>query len=75
MTFRAPWSIGAVATDGRTARLVAERDAAALAAAIGELLRQSALRVSIGQQAHELVCRDHSWARVAEELEAGLRAS
>ncbi|HET9467920.1 MAG TPA: glycosyltransferase [Vicinamibacterales bacterium] len=62
--------IGAVATDGRTARLVPERDASALAAAIAELLRQPSAASLIGTQARDLVCRRHSWERVAEDFDA-----
>ena len=62
--------IGAVATDGRTARLVPERDAPALAAAIGDLLRQPSDASRIGTQARDLVCRRHSWARVAGDFDA-----
>lgn len=61
--------IGTVATDGETARLVPERDAPALAAAIDYLLRQPARRDEIGRRARDLVSRDYSWARVAEEFE------
>ncbi len=61
--------IGAVAVDGQTARLVPERDAAALAVAISGLLRQPSLGTAIGRQAREVVCRDYSWARVAERFE------
>ena len=62
--------IAAVASDGITARLVPERDAGALAAAIDGLLRDRPARTLIGRQARDLVCRDHSWARVAEDFEA-----
>jgi glycosyltransferase involved in cell wall biosynthesis len=62
--------IGAVATDGRTARLVPERDAGALAAAISDLLREPSSASVIGTQARDLVCRQHSWERVAEDFEA-----
>jgi len=61
--------IAAVATDGVTARLVPERDCRALAAAIDSLLRERAAALALGRQARELVCRRHSWARVAEEFE------
>lgn len=61
--------IGAVAADGHTARIVPERDAGALAAAIAGLLRQPSLGTAIGRQAREVVCRDYSWARVAERFE------
>jgi glycosyltransferase involved in cell wall biosynthesis len=62
--------IGAVATDGQTARLVPERDVPALAAAIDNLLREPVAAGVIGRQARDLVCRQHSWARVAEDFEA-----
>ncbi len=62
--------IGSVATDGTTARLVGERDVRGLADAIGHLLREPATAQAIGRQARELVCREHSWARVAADFEA-----
>ncbi|HKY22371.1 MAG TPA: glycosyltransferase family 4 protein [Vicinamibacterales bacterium] len=62
--------IGAVATDGKTARLVPERDVRALAAAIDELLREPPMAHAIGREARNFVCRHHSWERVAEEFEA-----
>jgi len=62
--------IGAVATDGVTARLVAERDVRALASAMDELLRDRSAATLIGRQARDFVCRHHSWARVAEDFEA-----
>ena len=62
--------IGAVATDRVTARLVAERDVRALAAAIDDLLRDRSAATLMGRQARELVCRHHSWARVAEDFES-----
>jgi glycosyltransferase involved in cell wall biosynthesis len=62
--------IGAIAIDGETARLVAERDAAALASAIADLLRHPAARTAIGSRARELVCAAHSWSRVAGDFEA-----
>jgi starch synthase len=49
---------------------VPERDTAGLAAAIGALLQQPALRASVGREGRERVCRDHSWIRVAEQFEA-----
>lgn len=61
--------IGAIATEGETARLVAERNAPALAAAIDDLLKQPTLRVAIGARARALVCRDHGWDCVAEQFE------
>lgn len=62
--------IGSIATDGTTARLVAERDARGLADAIGNLLRERITAKAIGRQARDLVCREHSWARVAADFEA-----
>ena len=62
--------IGAVATDGVTARLVPERDVRALASAIDGLLRDRSAATHMGRQARDLVCRHHSWARVAEDFEA-----
>lgn len=61
--------IAAVAADGVTARLVPERNAQALAAAIDDLLRSPSQAGEIGRRAREMVCRDHSWARVAREFE------
>jgi glycosyltransferase involved in cell wall biosynthesis len=62
--------IGAVATDGTTARLVSERDAPGLAEAIDQLLKQPSSRAAIGASARALVCRDYSWEHVAEQFEA-----
>jgi glycosyltransferase involved in cell wall biosynthesis len=62
--------IGAVATHGVTALVVPERDVNALAFAIQSLLRDRSAAMLIGTQARELVCRQHSWARVAEDFEA-----
>ena len=61
--------IGMVATDGESARLVPERDSDALAQAIADLLRQPSLAAGLGHRARELVCRDYSWARVAESFD------
>lgn len=62
--------IAAVATDRETARIVAERDVPALAEAIAELLRDRPAAARLGTQARDLVCRQHSWTRVAEDFEA-----
>lgn len=62
--------IGAIATDRRTARLVRERDAQALAAAIADLLREPSAASAIAAEARDLVRRQHSWNRVAEDLDA-----
>jgi glycosyltransferase involved in cell wall biosynthesis len=60
--------IGAVAVDGRTARLVPERNAAALAEAIADLFDHPSQRRAIGEEARAAICRDYSWARVAEQF-------
>jgi glycosyltransferase involved in cell wall biosynthesis len=62
--------IAAVAADGDTARLVAERDARALADAIAALLREPSQRVEMGRRAREKVCREFSWTRTARAFEA-----
>lgn len=62
--------IGAIATHGDTAHLVNERDARGLAVAIGGLLREPAAGAEMGRRARDLVCRHHSWQRVAEDFEA-----
>lgn len=62
--------IATVATDRVTARLVPERDVRALAGAIDELLRDRLAAEHMGRQARDLVCRQHSWARVAQDFEA-----
>jgi glycosyltransferase involved in cell wall biosynthesis len=62
--------IAAVATDGETARVVPERDSAALAGAIETLLRQPSLRHELGRRARELVSRDYSWKGMAAKFEA-----
>ncbi|MEO5740896.1 MAG: glycosyltransferase [Vicinamibacterales bacterium] len=65
--------IGAVATDGVTARLVPERDVRALASAIGGVLRDPAAAAVMAREARDFVRRHHSWARVAEDFEAVYR--
>jgi glycosyltransferase involved in cell wall biosynthesis len=62
--------IGAVAVDRETARIVRERDAAALAAAIGGLLREPVARATLGRRAREMVRRDHAWTRTTDAYEA-----
>jgi glycosyltransferase involved in cell wall biosynthesis len=62
--------IAAVARDGDNAVLVPERDPAALARAIGELLGNQALRQRIGEAARRDVVEHHSWERVARRFEA-----
>ena len=61
--------IGAVASDGHTARLVPERDPSALAEAIAGLFGQPSERADIGRRAREMVCREYSWARLSETFE------
>jgi len=56
--------------DGVTGRLVPERDAAALAAAIGDLLAQPETARRMGAASRDAVSRNFGWARVAERLEA-----
>jgi glycosyltransferase involved in cell wall biosynthesis len=65
--------IGAIATDRVTARLVAERDGAALASAIDELLRDRAAATVMGRRARDFVRRHHSWDRVADDFDAVYR--
>lgn len=62
--------IGNIATDQETARLVSERDAAALAGAIRELLQRPSARAELGARARDLVRREHSWERVARDFES-----
>jgi glycosyltransferase involved in cell wall biosynthesis len=61
--------IGTDATDGVTARLVPERDSRALAEAVGSLIRERSAALALGRQARDLVCKRHSWSRVAEDFE------
>ena len=65
--------IGAVAKDGETARVVAERDPRGLADAIDELLRDRALGARLGSAARTQMCAAHTWARVAERFERAYR--
>ncbi len=58
-----------VISDGIDGRLVPERDAAALAEALGHLLANPAASRGLGQAARARVMRDFSWARVAERFE------
>jgi glycosyltransferase involved in cell wall biosynthesis len=62
--------IGAVVEDGVSGVLVAERDAAALAAAIDALLSTPERARAIGQAARCGVIEEHGWPRVAERFEA-----
>ncbi len=61
--------IAAVAREGVTARLVPERNARELAAAIDGLLRSPDAGARLGAAARETVCRDYGWTRVAGQFE------
>jgi glycosyltransferase involved in cell wall biosynthesis len=63
-------AIGAIIEDGRTGRLVPERDARALAAAVSALLDDSNAARALGAAARAMVAERHGWARVAERFEA-----
>lgn len=56
--------------DGRTGRLVAERDAGALSEAIAAVLTASDRGRAMGANAREAVARNFGWARTAERFEA-----
>jgi glycosyltransferase involved in cell wall biosynthesis len=65
--------IPSVATDGRTAIVVPQRDGAALARAIAHLLAHSELRAAIGTAARNEVMRRWTWERAAERFEDAYR--
>ena len=67
--------LGQVMADGVTARVVPERDSAALARAISSLLAQPDAARRLGAAARVRVERDFGWARVAERFEALYHAS
>ncbi len=62
--------IGAVVEHGRTALVVAERDAAAIATAISRLLGNHVMAREIGNAARAEVQRRFGWNRAAERFEA-----
>jgi glycosyltransferase involved in cell wall biosynthesis len=64
-----------VMTADVTARVVPERDEAALARAISDVLAQPDASRRLGAEARARVERDFGWARVAERYEAVYRAS
>ncbi len=66
--------IGAVATDGDTARIVPERDASGLAEAVAGLLRDPARARAMGARARDVVEHEYSWTRVARTFDAIYRA-
>ena len=60
--------MGLVAVDGQTARVVPERDVAALAGAVGELLGQPSDAAALGARARTEMCRAYAWTRIAERF-------
>lgn len=62
--------IPSVVQHGETGLLVPEREPAAIAAAVGELLRQPERRARMGRLAREHVLAHQSWASVARRFEA-----
>jgi glycosyltransferase involved in cell wall biosynthesis len=65
--------IGAVVEHERTALVVGERDATALASAINRALGDLALRQAIGRAARELVQVRFGWQQTAERFEVAYR--
>lgn len=65
--------IGAVVEDGRTALVVPERDPQALAAAIGRLLADAALRRRLGEAGRDLAVGRFGWAAAAGRFEEAYR--
>ena len=61
--------IASVVEDGRTGRLVPERDAEALARAIGSVLADPASARDLGRAARQLVNDRYTWEHVAERFE------
>jgi glycosyltransferase involved in cell wall biosynthesis len=61
--------IASVVEDGRTAMLVPERNAEALASACAMLLADESLRTRIGQAARREVCERYTWEQYAARLE------
>ena len=70
MVATAAGGIGAVVTPERTALVVPERDANALAIAIRRLLEDPGLRAAIGSAARTLAASRFGWERTAERLAA-----
>jgi glycosyltransferase involved in cell wall biosynthesis len=67
--------IGAVLDQDRTGVLVPERDATALAAAIGRLLANPTQRSDLGTAGRDMVLSRFGWPRVAERFEAAYAAA
>jgi glycosyltransferase involved in cell wall biosynthesis len=61
--------IGSVAVDGKTARVVPERDGAAIGVVIDQILQDPKLASSLGRAARAAMDRSHSWASVADRFE------
>jgi glycosyltransferase involved in cell wall biosynthesis len=61
--------LASVIDDGRTGRLVPERDAEALAEAINWCLAQPSAAARLGLAARETVARDFGWPRYGRRLE------
>jgi glycosyltransferase involved in cell wall biosynthesis len=62
--------IGAVVAHQRTALVVPERNAAALAEGISRLLADPSLRTAIGSSARTLVAEQFGWSRTVQRFEA-----
>ena len=60
--------IGEVLKDGETALLVPPGDPAALAAAVGTLLRDPALAGRLGEAARRQAVQEHTWERNARDI-------
>ncbi len=65
--------IGSVVESGRTGLIVAERDPAGLAAAVGQLAASPDLRSCLGQAARAMVTERYGWERTARQLDGAYR--
>ena len=65
--------IGSVVTDGETARVVPEKDAAALAAALQQVLGDRALAERMAAAARRLVQERFGWSQTAAQFETAYR--
>ena len=65
--------IGSVVESGKTGLIVAERDPAGLAAAIGQLAESRDLRSRIGRAARATVMERYGWERTARQLDGAYR--
>jgi len=66
--------LGEAVVDGQTGRLVPPGDVDALAAALEDILADSALAGRLGAEGHRRVLAEFGWERVAERVEAALEA-